>query len=116
MKHYAKALDLVNQPKLIAEYEEHHKAVWPEVLDAIKHVGILDMKIFRVKNRLFMQMVTHDDYDPEAASRYLSQHPISIKWEALMDKYQQKIMGVADKEKWVAMTCCFDLALAEKTL
>jgi len=114
MKHYARALDLINKPHLIAEYEEHHKAVWPEVLAAIKHVGILDMKIFRVENRLFMQMITNDDYDPDAASQYLSQHPMSIKWELLMDRYQQKIEGTDVKEKWLPMTCCFDLALAEK--
>ncbi len=29
MKRYALTLDLKNDPALIAEYEEHHKAVWP---------------------------------------------------------------------------------------
>lgn len=31
MKRYVLALDLVDDPTLIAEYEKHHKAVWPGV-------------------------------------------------------------------------------------
>lgn len=29
MKRYVLALDLVDDPALITEYEQHHKAVWP---------------------------------------------------------------------------------------
>ena len=46
MQQYALTLDLKDDPQLIVEYEKYHKQVWPEVLAAIRHVGIQEMKIF----------------------------------------------------------------------
>ena len=48
MKQFALALDLKNDPHLIAEYEAHHQAVWPEILESIKASGILECRIYRV--------------------------------------------------------------------
>ncbi|MGV3547494.1 MAG: L-rhamnose mutarotase [Pedobacter sp.] len=56
MKKYALALDLVDDEKLIAEYEAYHKAIWPEIEESIRSAGILNMEIYRVANRLFMVM------------------------------------------------------------
>ncbi|MCJ8299106.1 MAG: L-rhamnose mutarotase, partial [Pseudomonadales bacterium] len=64
MQQYALTLDLKDDPQLIVEYEKYHKQVWPEVLAAIRHVGIQEMKIFRTGNRMFMLIQTSDDYDP----------------------------------------------------
>lgn len=111
MKQYALALDLKEDPELIAEYERYHQAVWPEVLAAIRAVGIVDMKIYRVANRLFMLMITTDDYDPEKAQTYLANDPKSVEWEKLMDRFQLSLPNAECKEqKWQPMTCCFDLA------
>lgn len=110
MKHYALALDLKDDPHLIAEYEAHHRAVWPEVLAAIRQVGVLDMKIYRLGNRMHMQMTTNDSYDPEQAQRYLQADPKSMEWEALMDRYQQRLPGAPADQKWQPMDCCFDLS------
>jgi L-rhamnose mutarotase len=111
MKHYGLALDLKNDEQLICEYEEYHQAVWPEVAAAIKHVGVLDMKIYRLGQRLFMHMTTEDDYDPKKAQDFLQNHEISQQWELLMDKYQQRIDGTPIDQKWAPMSCCFDLSL-----
>ena len=54
MKRYCLALDLVNDPAMISQYIEHHKAVWPEITDSIKKSGIIDLQIFNVADRLFM--------------------------------------------------------------
>ena len=53
-KRYCLALDLIDDPDLIEEYEEYHKDVWPEILESIKVSGIESMEIYRVENRLFM--------------------------------------------------------------
>ena len=47
MKRYALALDLKEDPALIAEYEAMHRKVWPEILASIKDAGIGKMEIFR---------------------------------------------------------------------
>ena len=37
------ALDLKDDPALIAAYEAHHRAVWPEVLDHLRRHGVIEM-------------------------------------------------------------------------
>ena len=54
MKRYCLACDLKNDPKLIAEYEQYHERVWPEIEASIKDSGIVSMEIYRIENRLFM--------------------------------------------------------------
>lgn len=110
MKQFARTLDLKDDPQLIAQYEEHHQRVWPEVLAAIKNVGIVEMKIFRAGTRMFMLMETTDEYDEAAAAQYLSKDPKSIEWEALMDNFQKPVPGAAKDVKWLPMTCCFELS------
>jgi L-rhamnose mutarotase len=56
MKRYCLALDLKDDPTLIAEYEKYHQNGWPENLKAIKDAGIEVMDIYRTGNRLFMIM------------------------------------------------------------
>ena len=109
MQQFALALDLKDDPHLIAEYEEYHRNVWPDVLAAIKHVGILEMKIFRTGNRMFMLMETTDEYDEHSAAQYFKNDPKSCEWEILMDNFQQRIEGSPVDSKWVAMACCFQL-------
>ena len=62
MKRYCLALDLVNDPAMISQYIEHHKAVWPEITDSIKKSGIIDMQIFNVADRLFMVIEVEEGF------------------------------------------------------
>lgn len=109
MKRYCLALDLKDDPQLIAQYESHHEKVWPEVIDSISSAGILSMQIFRVSNRLFMIMDAEDDFDFFERSRSDSGNPRVIEWEELMWKYQQALPMAAPGEKWVLMKKVFDL-------
>ena len=68
MNRYCLALDLKDDPSLIAAYEAHHQAVWPEILASIREAGILDMQIYRTGNRLFMIMEVSDAFDAAAKS------------------------------------------------
>ena len=56
MKSYAMALDLRDDAEVIERYKEYHRAVWPEVLDGLKSIGISKMKIFLHGSRLFMYL------------------------------------------------------------
>jgi len=55
---YCLALDLQKDATLIAEYEEWHRAIWPEIRTSITGSGITEMEIWRLENRLFMIMET----------------------------------------------------------
>jgi L-rhamnose mutarotase len=103
------ALDLKDDPALIAGYDEWHKQVWPEVLDSIRGSGILSMEIYRAGNRLFMVMETDDSFDPAAKALRDASNPSVLEWETLMWNYQQAIPVAAPGEKWVLMQRIFVL-------
>lgn len=103
------ALDLVDDEKLIKEYEVHHQAVWPEIIDSIKSSGIESMEIYRVANRLFMIMEVNEHFSLEEKARQDANNPKVQAWEELMWKYQQAIPGSKPGEKWRFMDKIFDL-------
>jgi L-rhamnose mutarotase len=109
MKRYCLALDLKNEPALIAEYEKLHEASWPENLKAIKDAGIEIMEIYRTGNRMFMIMETRDDFSFEKKSEMDKVNPKVQEWEQLMWKYQQALPHARPGEKWILMNKIFAL-------
>ena len=59
-KRYCKTLSLKQNPLLIEDYKKVHGpgAVWPEITQGMKDVGIIDMEIYINDNQLFMIMDT----------------------------------------------------------
>lgn len=106
---YCLALDLKNDPQLIAEYEAYHKKVWPEVEASIKNSGILSMQIYRTGNRLFMIMETNESFSFDAKTRADAANSKVQEWETLMWKYQQALPGAQPGEKWKLMEKIFEL-------
>lgn len=109
MNRYCLALDLVNDDKLIAEYEAYHRDVWPEIKKSILDAGILQMEIYRFGNRLFMIMEVNESFNFEAKGAADAANPKVQEWEELMWKYQQAIPGTRRGEKWVLMDKIFSL-------
>ena len=111
MKRYCLALDLKDDPKLIAEYENWHKTEnsWPEIRKSIRDAEILDMQIYRTGNRLFMIMETSDLYDAEKKGEMVALNPQVQEWEQLMWIFQQPLPWAKDGEKWVVMEQIFQL-------
>ncbi len=109
MKRYCLALDLVDNPVLISEYEKHHQAVWPEIIQSIKDSGITNMEIYRLGNRLFMIMDTIDLFSFEAKSMMDKSSAKVQEWEQLMGKYQQALPQAEPSEKWQLMDKIFQL-------
>ena len=109
MKRHCLALDLKEDPALIAEYEEHHRRVWPEVLESIRASGIASMEIWRTDNRLFMVMETDDAFSFEKKSEADAADPKVREWEELMWRYQQALPGAKPGEKWKLMERVFRL-------
>ena len=111
MRRYCLALDLVNDEKLIAEYEAYHQKIWPEIKKSIADAGIEQMEIYRFTNRLFMIMEVNAEFNFANKSAADVANPKVQEWEALMWKYQQAIPGAKPGEKWVLMNKIFDLAV-----
>ncbi|MNK17922.1 L-fucose mutarotase [compost metagenome] len=109
MKRYALALDLVDDDKLITEYEAYHQSIWPEIAHSIKASGITSMEIYRVSNRLFMIMEVNDTFSFEAKAKADAENPKVQEWEELMWKYQQALPVAKEGEKWLLMDKIFAL-------
>lgn len=103
------ALDLKDDEDLIAEYEHHHQAVWPEILQSIQEAGITAMEIYRLGSRLFMIMEVGEDFSFDKKAEMDNSNPIVQQWEELMWKYQQALPGTKAGEKWMPMKKIFTL-------
>lgn len=109
MKRYCLALDLVNDPALIAEYEAYHRAVWPEIKKSITDSGITNMEIYRIMDRLFMIMEVNDSFSFEAKGAADAANAKVQEWEQLMWKYQKALPVAKPGEKWLLMDRIFAL-------
>lgn len=109
MKRHCFALDLIDDKSLIAEYEELHKNVWPEIKSSIMQSGIIAMEIYRFGNRLFMIMEVNNEFDFATKSALDAANRKVQEWEELMWKYQQPLSGSGKGEKWMLMEKIFEL-------
>lgn len=109
MKRYCLALDLKNDPVLIAEYEKYHQEVWPEIIDSIKSSGIEVLDIYRTGNRLFMIVEADENFSFEKKAKADAANPKVQQWEELMWKFQQALPWAKPGEKWVLMEKIFEL-------
>ena len=108
MKRYCLAVDLVDDPQMIAEYEGYHKKIQPEIHKSITDAGITVMDIYRVGNRLFMIMEVREGFSFEEKDQMDQSNPRVQEWENLMWKYQQPLPFAKPGEKWVLMKKMFD--------
>jgi L-rhamnose mutarotase len=108
-KRYCLTLDMIPDDQLIAEYEEMHRKVWPEIIESITSAGIENMEIYRTGNRLFMIMEVNDTFSFDRKSAMDAGNEKVQEWEALMWKYQQAIPGAKPGEKWIMMDKIFEL-------
>ena len=111
MKRYCLALDLVDDPQLIAEYEHWHKTEngWPEIKKSILDAGIVQMEIYRTGNRLFMIMDTDESFSFERKAAMDAANEKVQQWEQLMWKFQSSLPWAKEGEKWVLMQQIFQL-------
>lgn len=110
MKRYCLALDLKDDPQLIAEYKAYHQQVWPEIISSIKNSGITLLDIYNVGNRMFMIIEANDDFSFEKKSVMDAGNHKVTEWEELMWKFQQALPGSKPGEKWVLMDKIFELS------
>ena len=106
---YCLALDLKNDAALIAEYEQWHRDVWPEIKKSIRDGDITDMEIYRLEDRLFMIMETGEGFSFEKKGAMDAANPVVQKWEELMWKYQTPVPGGKPGEKWRLRSRIFSL-------
>ena len=110
MKSFAMALDLRDDPEVIAEYKRYHREVWPEVISGLRSVGILKMKIFLKGTRMFMYVETEDSFDPATDFQaYTEASPRARELDELMRGFQVQVPGAKEGVWWASMEEAFDI-------
>lgn len=97
VKRYCQALDLKNNPELIAEYRKIHsrEKAWPEIRAGIRSVGILEMEIYIVGCKLFMIVEAPLDFDWDSAMKRLAQLPRQngkTMWHVFRNVYREAVL------------------------
>ena len=111
VKRYCRTMNLKDNPELIAEYRKRHSQEhsWKEIREGIKQVGILEMEIYILGNRLFMMVETPLDFDWDTAMARLATLPRQQEWEDYMSIFQDCDQGATATEKWQMMERMFYL-------
>ena len=107
-KSIAQVLDLKDDPEIIAKYEEYHRNVWPEVIDALTGIGIERMEIFRSGNHLFMYCTVPDEFDPRRDFQSYTDSKRAEEWNDLMSTFQQKVSEATESDCCCPMSLAFD--------
>jgi L-rhamnose mutarotase len=110
MQTFGLTLCLQPDPEKIAEYRRYHQAVWPEVTARLRECGVRQMQIFLRGRRMFMYLLTDDNFVPSRDFARINEDPVSAKWNALMATLQERAPEANPDEWWAPMEQVFDLA------
>ena len=110
-KRYVQFLEISNDPELIAQYRKWHSEEysWKEIRDGIREVGILEMELYIIGNRLAMIVDTPTDFNWQEAMSRLATLPRQAEWEAFVSKFQGCAADARSDEKWQPMERIFYL-------
>lgn len=111
VRRYCRTLQLRDNPELIAMYRDRHAEgnIWPEILEGIRSVGILEMEIYIRGTLLFMIIETAPDLDLDDAMTRLATLPRQQEWEDYMSIFQDCGAGATSNQKWQPMERMFHL-------
>jgi L-rhamnose mutarotase len=80
------------RPEKIKEYKEHHRAVWPEMQDALRRTGWRNYSLFmRDDGLLFGYFEAEESFAASLAG--MAQEEVNARWQAFMAPYFEGIGG-----------------------
>ena len=109
MKSFAMTLNLKSESEVVEEYKRYHRAVWPEVLEGLRGIGVTKMKIYLRNHQLFMYLEAGDDFDPDRDFEKYTEDPRAREWDELMRGFQSPVAGAMPDVWWAEMEEVFDL-------
>ncbi len=73
------------RPDRLEEYKLRHRAVWPEMLDALRDAGWRNYSLFLRGDGLLVGYLETDDFD--AAQRAMAATDVNERWQAEMTEF-----------------------------
>jgi L-rhamnose mutarotase len=78
-------------PERLDEYRERHRAVWPEMLAALRDTGWRNYSLFLRSDGLLVGYVEADDL--AAAQAAMAATPVNARWQAEMAPFFTGLQG-----------------------
>ena len=91
----------------MAEYAERHRAVWPEMLDALRDTGWRNYSLFLAGDGLLIGYVESDDLMASQAA--MAKTEVNARWQAEMAEFFTGIDGRPPDEGFLLLTEVFHL-------
>jgi len=92
----------------ISEYKEHHKKVWPEMLEALKKTGWHNYSLF-LKDDGFIFGYFETPGRLEDAIEGMSKEKINSRWQAFMAPYFENLDGLHPDQGMIELEEIFHL-------
>lgn len=92
----------------IQEYKEHHKHVWPEMLDALRRHGWHNYTLFmNEEGVLFGYLEAEESFEASLAG--MAQEEVNARWQEFMAPYFENLGGAHADESMIQLEEVFHL-------
>ncbi|MEJ3657028.1 L-rhamnose mutarotase [Actinomycetes bacterium KLBMP 9759] len=95
------------RPDRLAEYRERHRAVWPEMLAALRDTGWRNYSLHLRADGLLVGYVECDDL--AAAQRAMAATEVNARWQSEMATFFTGLDGGAPDESFLVLDEVFHL-------
>lgn len=95
------------KPERLEEYTEHHRAVWPEMLRALKRSGWHNYSLFLREDGLLIGYVEVESL--EAAQAAMDAEEVNARWQAQMSEFFVDLDGARPDTGFLELTEVFHL-------
>jgi L-rhamnose mutarotase len=95
------------RPDRLAEYRERHRAVWPDMLAALRATGWRNYSLFLRDDGLLVGYLETDDF--QAALDGMARTDINARWQAEMAPFFEDLDGRRPDQGLLTLTEVFHL-------
>lgn len=81
------------RPDRLTEYKERHRAVWPEMLAALRETGWNNYSLFLRPDGLLVGYLETEDF--ERARNLMNMHEVNARWQREMSGFFVNAPGIA---------------------
>ena len=79
------------KPERLAEYKERHKAVWPDMLEALRETGWHNYSLFLREDGLLVGYFETPDYQSALAG--MAKREVNLRWQRDMAPFFENLEG-----------------------
>ena len=95
------------KPERLDEYRERHRAVWPEMLDALRQTGWRNYSLFLRPDGLLVGYVECENF--EASRAAMLETEVNARWQTEMREFFLGLGGAGADERMLPLEEVFHL-------